>query len=289
MLFAALCGVAAFAVERALRALRRPTRWPWVIALVVAAAWPAVAPFVLTAKVAANDGTRAGVTMQVIPVATASASVPLDLAQLETPLRLAWAIGSALLLLQVALAIRTIRRVQRNADSQDVHGESILVNEHMGPAVIGVLRPRIVVPTWLLELDDSLRELILRHEREHCRAGDPALVWLGVLPQRSFRSTRRSGGLRAGCDWPWRSTATRARCATTVTHRATPSCCCSSRSNRSPLDSFPRCRTPLHSSPGGSAPCRIQSFASACCVSLPGWVSPAAPVSSPVHRASPPT
>jgi TonB family protein len=179
-LFAALCAVAAFAGERAMRAMRRPTRWPWVVALIVGAAWPAIAPFVLTAPSLDAGADGGNVVMRLIPIATETPSTTFTLEQFEAPLRAAWMIGSALLLLQIVLAIRTIARVRRGANEQAVHGEQILVNEHMGPAVIGVLRPRIVVPTWLLELDDSLRALIVRHEREHCRAGDPKLVWLSV-------------------------------------------------------------------------------------------------------------
>lgn len=184
MLFAALCGLAAFAGERAMRALRMPTRWPWVIALISGATWPVIAPFVLTAPVT-NVANGGSVIMQIIPVATAAApSFSLD--QLELPLRAAWMIGSALLLLQIVLAIRTIRRVKSGANAQAVHGEQVLVNEHMGPAVIGVVRPQIVVPAWLLELDESLRTLILRHEREHLNAGDPKLVWLSAIVTTLF-------------------------------------------------------------------------------------------------------
>jgi TonB family protein len=52
----------------------------------------------------------------------------------------------------------------------------VLVTESTGPAVFGTRRARVLVPRWLLELDAPLRELVLRHEQEHCRARDPQLT-----------------------------------------------------------------------------------------------------------------
>ena len=47
LMFTALCAVAAAAVESVCRVFRRPTRWPWVCALIVGVVWPLIAPFVL--------------------------------------------------------------------------------------------------------------------------------------------------------------------------------------------------------------------------------------------------
>ena len=52
----------------------------------------------------------------------------------------------------------------------------VLVSEGVGPAVVGVLAPSVLFPAALLDLDAPLRELVLRHELEHCRARDPWIV-----------------------------------------------------------------------------------------------------------------
>jgi TonB family protein len=52
----------------------------------------------------------------------------------------------------------------------------VWTTEDLGPAVCGVLRPRILAPRWLHALPASRRALVLRHEQEHIRAFDPALI-----------------------------------------------------------------------------------------------------------------
>ncbi|HUH12583.1 MAG TPA: M56 family metallopeptidase, partial [Longimicrobiales bacterium] len=62
-----------------------------------------------------------------------------------------------------------------------VDGVSVLVSPHTGPATVGVVRPEIVLPRWALALADGARRLMLAHEREHLRAGDPRLLFAGTL------------------------------------------------------------------------------------------------------------
>jgi hypothetical protein len=52
----------------------------------------------------------------------------------------------------------------------------VLVSSDAGPALLGVLRSRIVLPRWVLALPRYEREIILAHERAHAAAFDPALV-----------------------------------------------------------------------------------------------------------------
>jgi len=40
--------------------------------------------------------------------------------------------------------------------------------------------PTIVIPEWVLGLDETLRTLVLRHEREHLDRGDPRLLLSGI-------------------------------------------------------------------------------------------------------------
>src|SRR5690606_38700405 len=56
-----------------------------------------------------------------------------------------------------------------------------LITQATGPAAIGLRRSAVVVPAWALELDAELRSLLLRHERSHVEAGDPRLLFAGVL------------------------------------------------------------------------------------------------------------
>src|SRR6185503_3182437 len=49
------------------------------------------------------------------------------------------------------------------------------------PALLGVLRSRIVLPEWVLQLPARERDAILAHERNHAAAHDPAMLVAAVL------------------------------------------------------------------------------------------------------------
>jgi TonB family protein len=182
--FALLLGVAALASERALAAVRGATRLPWMAALVAAVVWPLLAPMaarLMQPEAAALSSitvseSASGMLAQQLPV------MPLVWGDLAgTLLLVLWAVASALLVARLFVASRVIARVQREAQHADIDGEPVLVTDAMGPAVIGLLAPRVAVPSWLLEFDEGLRAIVLRHEREHCRSRDPHLVWMAAV------------------------------------------------------------------------------------------------------------
>jgi hypothetical protein len=62
-----------------------------------------------------------------------------------------------------------------------VDGVPVLLSPSTGPAVIGLFRSRIVLPRWVVEdASDDVRALLMEHEREHLRAGDPRLLAVGL-------------------------------------------------------------------------------------------------------------
>ncbi|HVT38716.1 MAG TPA: M56 family metallopeptidase [Gemmatimonadaceae bacterium] len=179
-IFALLLGVAAAALERALRGLGRQARLPWLMALGVGVAWPIVA---LSAS--RLFGARVAVA-PILPARRSAATIiasglpTLPLAWLnshmETALLALWAGASLVLFARLLLALRTLIRVERSAAPDVLEGVPVLVTPVLGPAVFGVGRARMIMPRWLLDLDAPLRALVLRHEQEHCRARDPQLV-----------------------------------------------------------------------------------------------------------------
>jgi hypothetical protein len=79
---------------------------------------------------------------------------------------------------------RRVRRASRSWPTTTMHGARVRVAPHVGPVVIGFLRPEIVVPHWVLERPDDEQRLVVSHELEHVRARDPlflGLGWLGVI------------------------------------------------------------------------------------------------------------
>lgn len=49
---------------------------------------------------------------------------------------------------------------------------AVWVSQGEGPAVVGFIQPRIVVPAWLRQCDSHTRSALLAHEREHIKERD---------------------------------------------------------------------------------------------------------------------
>lgn len=181
-----LVGAGALAVEHLVRAHRRPARWVWVGALLVSVGWP-LALWAWSQRPAPPLPVRPGAEMTAVaPAQTpppprrepAAIAVAPDsaLRSLDGPMALGWALVTAGLALFVgALTLRT-RALMRGWRAARVAGRQVLVSDDWGPAVVGFLRPRIVLPRWCLELEPSAQEMVLDHEEEHVRAGDLRLL-----------------------------------------------------------------------------------------------------------------
>ncbi|MFL5541284.1 MAG: M56 family metallopeptidase [Longimicrobiaceae bacterium] len=199
MLYCAAVGVllggGAIALERGLRALGRPTRWAWAAAMVLALAIPAVVRLAPAPAAAPVPGplavSSAGAAVRVPRPAAPPApkvrtpSLPtargFDLGAWDPALRVAWGVSSAAVLLALAAMGAVLARRRRGWVSAEVDGVSVLVSADVGPAVVGLVRSRIVLPAWTLEADEEARRLVLEHEREHVRAGDPRLLAAALL------------------------------------------------------------------------------------------------------------
>ena len=183
--FGILISLAAFASNLVQRARGRSTRGLWTVALGLSVAWPVAAAFLLQQQMAPATVMLGDVVAVGAPAASPDAprwviTLPTS-GQINTALSVLWAIASLLLLTQAGRAVLRLRRIERSAVRATIAGESVLVSERLGPAVFGLVTRRVVVPAWLLDLDASLQSMVLRHEREHCDAGDPWLVWLAVI------------------------------------------------------------------------------------------------------------
>jgi beta-lactamase regulating signal transducer with metallopeptidase domain len=188
----ALLGFGAALLERVAAARAWPRRWVWLLGL-------STVPIIVSASVMRST--------RVDPVAPAARTVRMkepsrdarfdwgaglarftrnraNLERAAAPMQVVWGTGVALVVLHylacVALLVRQRRRWRRSL----VDGTTVLVSPNLGPAVVGVLRPEVVLPEWALEAAPNELALILAHEREHARARDPLvlqLAWFGVL------------------------------------------------------------------------------------------------------------
>jgi hypothetical protein len=55
-------------------------------------------------------------------------------------------------------------------------GAGVYVARDTGPAVVGILRPRIVIPAWILRAPPAQQAMVIAHERSHVEAGDQRLL-----------------------------------------------------------------------------------------------------------------
>ena len=179
-LVGALSAGAAQLLEKLLRSHRKPTRWVWALAMGFSALWPLWA--VWRPPAAAQGSPLPGgvlVAMEPLAIRVEATSV---WHLLELPLLWAWA-GATVLLVLVGLnlLIRT-RRLRRGWVDGRVGGRPVLLSRNWGPAVVGLLSPRIVLPRWCQDMEEDGLSLILDHEVEHLRAGDLRLLGLAGIP-----------------------------------------------------------------------------------------------------------
>lgn len=211
MLHALLIGLllagGARALETALRLRAWPRRWVWLAALSATGLLTVVAPLRTGPPVAASDlpvaavptaptrprGDKADVSFagRVLHAAQDGLDAPLrylavqlDGARSGTADRAlagAWASLSALALLCFAVTLHRARQARLPWPVHEMDGVRVRVAPAEGPLVAGVRRPEIVVPRWLLTAPAAERELVVAHEREHLRAGDPAVLAAGAV------------------------------------------------------------------------------------------------------------
>lgn len=177
------------AVERACRVRRWPSRWIWAIAL----AAPFVLPFAAARVDESSVRARSAAIADTAPPETV-AEIPAPVAKIEhrayriatsrgkaSLLGILWLSGSALLAAGLARSWLRMRRKSHSWTGRRLDGVDVLVSDEIGPAVIGLWHPRIVVPQWLLRAEEHVRRLTLAHESEHVKARDPLLLLAGTV------------------------------------------------------------------------------------------------------------
>ncbi|MFL5562540.1 MAG: M56 family metallopeptidase [Gemmatimonadaceae bacterium] len=198
---ALLAAVAALG-ESVLRAAGRPARWSWALALGLTVALVALAPGRTTYGSGvtidlAQATTVAGGASAPVPrwgsgslaavaaiagrvaeparwlLAAAGRVVP---AAVDRWLGVAWVGLSLLFFALFAIVYGRFVRARARWPIAMVQGTEVRVAPDAGPAVVGLSRPEIVVPEWLLDRTTDEQRLVLAHESEHVAARDPLLL-----------------------------------------------------------------------------------------------------------------
>ena len=193
MLYVALIGgvvaIAGWAAERLAVAAGWPRRFVWLAALTLAVAIP-VAGTIAVARSAESPstiGSRAPLPVEPGSTPAGStwslaSSVPLPTGPgaLRAALVL-WGAGSLVSLAAIGTLLVLVARARRRWPRWWVQDTDVYISRSFGPALVGVVRPRVVVPLWVLRLERRARAVIVRHETEHARTRDPLSLLYGGL------------------------------------------------------------------------------------------------------------
>ena len=192
MLYAALTAVliaaGALAVERLVASTGRPRRFVWLAALMLAVAVPLLGnrrepppPEVFPAAETVEP-----IAPAMVPFAPDQRFLPpLPIPTGRTAARtagIAWGAGSGAALAGLCAVLVIIACARRRWPRGRIDGTNVYLSRRFGPALVGIVAPKPVIPAWVLETEPDARAAILRHEREHARARDHlALLYAGLV------------------------------------------------------------------------------------------------------------
>ncbi len=181
-----ILSAAASCAERALRLRRMATRWVWATTIIAALVVPTIiasvsiqipnitAPSVPRKIIILRNVTLLPLTVLSripVPPSTSRAGVNLD-----SRLKHYWLIASGTMLFLLAASAVQLFWRKRRWTRATVAGVSVYVARGVGPAVVGLLRPCIVVPPWVVASPPSRQTHVIAHEQSHIAARDPLLL-----------------------------------------------------------------------------------------------------------------
>ena len=186
----ALLGAAALAAEYRARLRRGSTRWMWMFAIIASLLVPTV---IASVSIQVPDVFRPAATPRLVALRELtvahlspeawigrSAVRATDSRGIDVALKRAWSAVSILMLaLLIAGGAHLIARKRRWTEGM-VEGTFVLLSTNVGPAIVGLIRPQIVVPTWLLDAPLARQKTVVAHEQCHLDAGDPRLLTVAL-------------------------------------------------------------------------------------------------------------
>ena len=178
-------GAAALLAERSMPA-RLPRRWIWCLAIVGSFSLPMILSVRHSSHVIGLWGHEL-LRIPSPPPSAGAATLPLGRQLLDcaagygSVIMRFWFIGVVLVLAWASVStwrLRRLLRAQRGGSSRTsvVDGVVVTLTDTLGPATTGLLRPRVLLPRWVLALPAVRRRYVVRHEEEHRRSRDATLL-----------------------------------------------------------------------------------------------------------------
>ncbi|HUQ10847.1 MAG TPA: M56 family metallopeptidase [Steroidobacteraceae bacterium] len=184
-----LLSIGAFLAERAARLKRGGTRWIWISSIVASLLLPTLISSVslqlpdvfgeeVTGKMVAL---REVTSKNLSPAIWISGSPqPASWRSADTTIKQLWVSASAAMLLALIVSGVHLFVRKRRWRRETVVGMSVYVTMDVGPAVVGLLRPRIAVPRWVTLALPVHQVAVIAHEQSHLEARDPQLFTLAL-------------------------------------------------------------------------------------------------------------
>jgi hypothetical protein len=187
-----LMGLAALALEGSARVRQRPARWLWAGCMVASLAilfvpseisvqmpeTPHPGLAAPSKKFVAPQATTIELSRFTLPV-IGTEQTPLS-SVFSTLLVWSWRMSSTAFALGIVAIGAHLSWRRRRWERGHMAGTAVCISEDCGPAVVGFLRPQIVVPRWLTTVASDQQELVIAHERSHLGAYDTQLLTIAV-------------------------------------------------------------------------------------------------------------
>jgi bla regulator protein blaR1 len=190
LLVGLLLSVAALAAEFSATQRGKPRRWIWLVTMLASLLLPLIIPNVTVRipdliKPASSEKSIVlrEVTSVHVPMAVLDLGMPNADARprwLDLAFRRLWLAVSLIVLAGLAISGCLLYWRKRRWAQGYLCGTPVLIAPDVGPAVVGLLRPRIVAPSWLLHESPARQQFVLAHEQSHLDTGDPQLLTLAL-------------------------------------------------------------------------------------------------------------
>ena len=188
-----LLGIAGLLVERTLPTTTTSRRWLWCTVIAITMTVPPI--YNAKHRSSISDTLEQRVAAPGVGHSLATASLTaLDegltarILGLNPVIHRGWIFASGMLVLwglatavQVAVLMRRSRNESGTGVSAIVDGLPVVITDSIGPATVGVIRSRVVVPKWVLALPGPQRRYVLRHEEEHRKSHDSLLLFVASI------------------------------------------------------------------------------------------------------------
>ena len=202
----ALVAIAAVSAEWALKSAKQSVRFVWTAAIAMTLVFTLIAPLrapkpqteialpafsmVKTAMFATTQPTllegivassRAALALIVLPVQTSMEWAKAAPRVANVSAGAFWVISTVVALIVLLTVYTRSLRESLRWPRMNVLGRAVRVAPDVGPAVMGIAPPEIVIPRWVLKRNLAEQQLVLEHESEHVRAHDPLLLMFACV------------------------------------------------------------------------------------------------------------